>query len=539
MGFYEGGMARFSEGRFSQLNTVDGLPAGVITDLHLDRQGRLWLSSSIGGVSHIDDRKTAKLQIVTLTITDGLSSNNTRTITEDNFGNIYVGSVRGVDRISADTKRIKHYSVADGLAADFVTDSHCDKAGVLWFATMNGLSRLVPRAAEKPVAPTIWLGGLRVAGVAQPVSELGQTTIETPELAHTQNNLEVDFFGLDFRAGENLRYQYLLEGADTKWSAPAEQRTVTYGNLRPGNYRFRVRAVNSEGLASEQPATLTFRILPPLWLRWWFITTCLVFTGVLFFALYSYRMARLREINGALMDAKLAEENLRKAKEERLVELEQVRKRIATDLHDDIGASLTRISLLSEVAQRRQSSVEPAGNNSLSVIAGLARELVDSMSDIVWAINPERDSLGDLTQRMRRFAGDVFSARGIDFQFHQSDFGDNARVGANFRREIFLIFKEAVNNAVRHSECSDAEIEFKLMNGALFLKVSDNGRGFDVENKSNGHGLASMRARIERLGGEMNAVSAQDKGSALAFTVPVGKSTSQRVVTEKETGPPA
>jgi signal transduction histidine kinase len=233
-------------------------------------------------------------------------------------------------------------------------------------------------------------------------------------------------------------------------------------------------------------------------------------------------MARLREINSALMEAKLAEENLRKANEARLVELEHVRKRIATDLHDDIGSSLTRISLLSEVAQRREGEAGKSGPGSLSTIAGLSRELVDSMSDIVWAINPERDHLADLTQRMRHFASDVFTARGIDFRFHFPDFEQDIRVGANLRRELFLIFKEAVNNSVRHSGCTEAQIDFSVDSSNVLLKIIDNGQGFDVLNKGNGHGLASMRARTEGLSGKFAIESQPGEGTMLAFAIPFG-----------------
>jgi signal transduction histidine kinase len=283
-----------------------------------------------------------------------------------------------------------------------------------------------------------------------------------------------------------------------------------------------VRAINADGVVGDRPAIVSFRILAPVWLRWWFIALVVLVIGVFFYSLYRYRMAHLEQVNVALTEAKLAEENLRKSREERLMELERVRKRIATDLHDDIGSSLTRISLLSEVAQRQGRQVETPAGGSLSVIAGLSRELVDTMSDIVWAINPERDHLGDLTQRMRHFAGDVFNARGIDFKFRFPDSERDVRLGANVRRELFLIFKEAVNNAVRHSECTEAEIEFRVAVGqGLFLKLSDNGHGFDVSGKSGGHGLASMRARTEGLGGKIEVVSAPDEGSVLTFRIPL------------------
>ncbi len=518
-GFYEGGLVRYTDGRFVQFTAADGLPGGLITALHLDRQGRLWIGSAQSGLSRVDEPFSPHPRFVVFTAENGLASNNVRSITEDAYGNIYAGTARGIDRLSADATRLRHYSISDGLAGDFVITAIRDGGGSLWFGTPNGVSRLVPRQDKSLTPPPVWISGLRVAGERRAVSELGSTEIPLLQLAHSQNNLQIDFFGVDFSAGESLRYQYKLEGADQDWSGPSEQRTVTYANLQSGSYRFLVRAINADGLTSTRAATVSFKILAPVWLRWWFLTLCLLLTGAILFSLYRYRMARLKEINAALMEAKLAEENLHKANEARLVELERVRKRIATDLHDDIGSSLTRISLLSEVAQRQEID-RPAGG-PLPVIAGLSRELVDSMSDIVWAINPEKDSLGDLTQRMRHFAGDVYSARDISFRFRFPDSERAVKVGANVRRELFLIFKEAVNNTVRHSGCTKAEIEFRVDSGRLFLEFRDNGRGFDVSSKSNGHGLTSMRARTEGLGGRMKTVSDQSQGTTLTFTIPL------------------
>src|SRR5207244_5365027 len=143
------------------------------------------------------------------------------------------------------------------------------------------------------------------AGERRPVPDLGGAEIFISELGQAQNNLQIDFFGIDFGAGESLRYQYKLEGADQNWSAPTEQRTVTFANLQPGRYRFLVRAVNAAGLASEKNAVVSFRILAPIWLRWWFITLCVLLVGALFFLFYRYRVDRLREVNTALLDAKL------------------------------------------------------------------------------------------------------------------------------------------------------------------------------------------------------------------------------------------
>jgi ligand-binding sensor domain-containing protein/signal transduction histidine kinase len=532
IGFYNGGVARFRAGRFLLFTEKDGIPAGFVRQLFFDSRNRLWIATSNSGVGRVDNPLADKPDFKIITTKNGISSDQVTSVTEDSWGRIYLGTGRGIDRLNPESGELKHFTTADGLADNYVNVSFRDSQGALWFGTLRGLSRFIPEADKPPASLPITISGLRIAGVRQTVSELGEIQVTIPDLNYTQNQLQIDFVSLSYAVGNVVRYQFKFDGSHNDWSSPSEQRTITLPNLLPGSYRFLVRAVNSDGLVSSQPASMTFRILPPIWKRGWFITLGALFLSGFLFSLYRYRVARLREINAALLEAKLAEENLRKANEARLVELERVRKRIATDLHDDIGSSLTRISLLSEVAQRREGDGEKAGHGSLSTIAGLSRELVDSMSDIVWAINPERDHLADLTQRMRHFASDVFTARGIEFTFRLPSFEQEFRVGANFRRELFLIFKEAVNNAVRHSECTEAEIEFRLDGGGIFLKLSDNGRGFDVLSKSDGHGLASMRARTEGLGGKLEIVSDQQLGTTLTFIVPLGRQDSERPVTE-------
>jgi signal transduction histidine kinase/ligand-binding sensor domain-containing protein len=533
-GFYEGGLVRFANGRFTHFTTKDGLPSGVIIDLLLDRQGRLWIASVIGGTSRIDEPGASNPTFTSFTIANGLSSNNTRTLTEDQLGNIYVGTVRGVDRVSADTKSVKHFSVSDGLGADFVVDSLCDKSGVLWFATTNGVSRLTPGMDDQYAAPSVWLGGLRIAGVAHAIPELGQREIGMLQLTHSQNNLQLDFFGLDFQAGETLRYQYRLEGADTDWSTPTLLRTVTFANLQPGSYRFLVRAINAQGLTSQSPAAISFRISPPLWLRWWFLILVAALAFALMYSFYRYRLARLREVNAALAEAKRAEENLGKVREERLTELERVRTRIATDLHDDIGASLTQISILSEVAQSVNGS--DGSREHLKSIATVSNELVETMSDIVWAINPRKDHLQDLIQRMRRFASDLLSPKGIRFEFDTTSMAPEIPLGANPRREVFLIFKESLANVVKHAAATHVKIDFDFSLHQLILKIADNGNGFDAANlgpslfsrEKGGHGVLSMKKRAAEMSGKFDIRSKAGEGTVVEFQMPLdGSATTQ------------
>lgn len=825
-----GGLARFRNGVFTSIGVSDGLPAGSITSLFTDSKGRLWIASSVAGLTRVDDPTIAHPAFKRYTIADGLTSNNVRCLTEDLFGNIYVGTVRGVNRLSPETGHIKYYGTGDGLPGDFVSSAHRDRDGAIWFGTFSGLAKLIPEPDVTAPAPPTLISGLRIAGVDYSVSPLGQTEISAPEQAANRNNLQIDFFSVNVGGSDAIRYQYKLEGADQNWSTPTSQRTVTFANLRPASYRLLVQAVNADGVAGK-PASLTFRILPPIWQRWWFIAVAALLILGAVIGLDRYRVARARELGAALTvsqnltdeltvkgrelsranrtlaldydvtrilaeaatpgeaapqilkaiclktdwdigalwyvddeanvlrcaevwrrpeieagafealtsesvfppgiglpgrvwhsaepswinqldtdsnfprlsvavqnglqsafafpillgsevigvgeffsrvsrqrddemltmlsaigsdigqlierkqkeealresedrfrtlaetasdaiitidergyivfvnpavekvfgypplemvgedltmlmpeylrhlhraglqryqdtgkkhiswesvelpglhrsgreiplelsfgeftrnerryftgivrdvsERKQAAEALQRSREERFRELERVRQRIATDLHDDIGSSLTQISIMSEVAQNRT-----GGDNApaLSMIANSSRELIDAMSDIVWAINPKKDHLSDLNQRMRRFAADVLTARNVELDFRAPVSEKDLELGANIRREVFLIFKETVNNMIKHSGLTRAEIEFRIAEGNLVLRVSDNGKGFDTQSDSDGHGLMSIRERTAALGGQIEIISKAGQGTTVILRAPLESS---------------
>lgn len=495
IGFYFGGLARFDGEKFTLFTSEDGLPEGFVTALYCDHAGRVWIAAS-SGLSRIDDPKAAHPSFVNYTTAQGLSSNNVRAIVEDAEGALYVGTVRGVDRLSPDAGRVRHYTMADGLADDFVAVAFRGRDGALWFGTQNGLSRLASEPEVAPHALSVLIGDVRVAGVKQLLSEFGQAIVNRLELDYTQANLQIEFFSLSFAAAERIRYQHKLEGADADWSAPATERAVTYANLAPGSYRFLVRAVNADGLTSREPAVVSFVIAPPVWTRWWFILAAAALFGA---SVYMIARANFR----------------------RKLELARVRARIATDLHDDIGASLSQISVLSEIVSHQGAQdrriVEPT-----SMIADISRELVDSMSDIVWANNPARDHLGDLVHRMRRFASDLLTANDIAFQLHfPPETEGDLQLDAETRREIYMIFKESLNNLARHSRCARADISLELTPSELVLQVADDGRGFDASDGFDGNGLRNMRQRAAHIGGEIEIESAPKQGATVRLRVPL------------------
>ena len=297
------------------------------------------------------------------------------------------------------------------------------------------------------------------------------------------------------RPGESLRYQYRLEGADVDWSAPTEQRTITYAKLSPGQYRFLVRAVNSIGVLSPHPAIVSFKILSPIWRRWWFIAMAGALAGAVAYAVYRYRVAQL-------------------------VALERVRTRIAADLHDDIGSSLSQISVLSEVLRNQLGEQEARVSKNLSLINRVSQEALDSMSDIVWAINPQQDHLSDLVRRMRRVASEALPARDIEFTFNAPATSLDLKLGADIRRQVFLMFKETINNLVRHSKCTLASIDLRIEGTCLALTVTDNGKGFDPDQINEGNGLISLHRRARSLGGETVVSSRKGEGATVMIKVP-------------------
>jgi ligand-binding sensor domain-containing protein/signal transduction histidine kinase len=495
MGFYDGGLARFKDGRFNGFSEGSVASAGMIRALHVDRAGRLWIASNHGGLGRIDDPGEVSPRLSVYTTADGLSNNSVLCLTEDEWGRIYACTGRGVDRLDPATGRIKHYTTADGLVRGELNAAGRDRQSALWFGSLQGLSRLVPEPDPQVFSPPVFIMGLQVRGVSWPLPEIGQSTVSRLLLQPDQNQLRLDFIGLGFAPGERLRYQYRLEGADRDWSPPTEQRTVNYANLRPGRYAFHVRALNVEGAASRQPALVAFTVLAPTWQRWWFLSAAGCALGLLIYALYRYRLAQL-------------------------LALERIRARIATDLHDDIGSSLTQVAILSEVVRRRLGESDPEINAPLSRIGTISRELVDSMSDIVWSINPAKDKLYFLTQRMREFAGDLFMARGVQFEFRASSHEQDLGIGADVRRQVFLIFKECVHNVIRHANCTYVEIDVRREGERLAVQVRDNGPGFEPYAAMNGHGLASMRERAQRLGGGIE-VAADAHGTAVTLKVPL------------------
>jgi ligand-binding sensor domain-containing protein/two-component sensor histidine kinase len=491
----EGGVLRWRGDHLDSFGQTEGVPAGPITDVYADRSNRLWIASSEGGLGQIGDINADHPHIQTYSRTTGLSSNEIWCITEDRAGRIYAGTGRGVDAIDPAADRVVHYTADDGLIPGPVRACVDDRAGDLWFVTNRGASRLTPAQEVPQALPRALIRGFRISGSENAVSQLGAEQVGPIALGPSQSQVAIDFLGMDSRLRGDLRYQYRLLGADTNWSKPAVERSVTFASLAPGQYRFEVRAIDAFGRVSI-PARADFAISPRLWQRWWFRLALAIGMAAVVYWLHRYRTLRL-------------------------LELEKVRTRIATDLHDDIGSGLSQIAVLAEVARRRVTSGAPDLQAELRDIGSVSRELADSMSDIVWSVNPCRDHLSDLVQRMRRFSADMLACRDVDFRFDAFTPERPIRIAADIRREIYLIFKEAVNNVVRHSHCTRVGIAVAVDHHGLDLRVEDNGNGLCERSQETGNGLRSMTERARRIGAHIEISSGEEGGVRVVLQAPV------------------
>jgi ligand-binding sensor domain-containing protein/signal transduction histidine kinase len=508
MGLYAEGLLRYRHGRIEHYQQADGVPAGFIEDLHVDRGGRLWVASQEGGLARVDDPDTARPLFTKPIGAEGLAENAVHSILEDHLGRIYAGTGRGVIQFDADMRPIRRISTAEGLASNVVRTSYLDRHGNLWFGTAKGLSRLTPRALPPPRPGPVFVQDLRIAGVPHPVAQLGETDIRGLVVGPGDGRVEIEYGAASLAPGEVPRYVIRLEGADKEWREPTTARRMLYLNLAPGSYRFLVRALYADGQMSPRPATVSFDVLRPVWQRAWFVALALVALGGSGWAFHRQRVRRL-------------------------LALERVRTRLATDLHDDLGARLSRISILSGVARVRLGTTEAV--TFLDDIGATARELIQASGDLVWSMDPAHDDLRSLTARIRRFASDMLDPLGVAWTLNGASDGELAPVSAVVRRHVLLVCQEAINNIARHAAARHVTLTLAVDHRVLRAQIHDDGRGFPMpaggppdgragdggSGEPTGRGLRNMAGRARELGGELDVTSAPGEGTCVRLAVPL------------------
>jgi len=474
-----------------RFTSEDGLPNMSIRSILQDSSGVIWVGTRYGGIAYLQDS-----MFHPLSLKDGLLSTAVWSMINDADGHLWLGTQLGFQEMA--TKGSIKLSSKKELTGPPVYACGEMKDKTLWLITDAGVTFYDRRNdLQSSVPPPIYISRVLVSGV-----EVNPDS--SRDFAYDQNNLSIDVIGLSLKDEKAVRYQYQLVGIDTGWSVPTRNHLIVFAALSPGTYTFMARAINGGGIQSSQPAMFSFTIAPALWRQWWFITFSILLVIAAFFVVLRTRVGRLLEI-------------------------ERIKSRIAADLHDEIGAGLTRIAILSSVLERdlpqKESSVPTRGlpAESLKKIGDTARDLVESMSDVVWSLGLTEEPLERLVQRLRSFAFEACEAKDITLRFSIDDRIFALHVIPENARNILLCAKEAITNVVRHSECSEAGVEFLLDPMGVTLKVADNGKGFQALETHSGHGLTNMKKRAERSGGSFEMISKMGEGTKIRATFPAAR----------------
>jgi len=415
-------------------------------------------------------------------------------IMEDDRANLWLSSRRGLIRFNPDNESVRLFDENDGfIYCRAIDQGHAtlikNREGKILYGTGNSLAIFHPDSLQdNPNPPPIVLTGFRLFDKEVDIgkySPLLQSVTEAQgiKLSYSQNNFSFSFAALDYTSPLKNQYAYKMEGFQDDWIYNGTENTATFTNLDPGEYIFRVKGSNNDGVWNEEGTSLKIIITPPFWKTGWFRLLILLTMVGLIYLIYRYRVNRL-------------------------LEMERMRIQIASDLHDDIGSTLTKIAVNSEIIQTTGEKTKM--RESSRKIGEMSREIITTLSDVVWSIDARNDTVGDLTDRMRDFLDAVFQPGTIQIEFRTRGLHFQQRINQELRQNIYLIFKEAVHNAVKHSGANQVRIQLTNGNGKFRMEISDNGAGIDMSQSHTGHhGLENMKLRAARIGGDLKIETRQ------------------------------
>ena len=324
-------------------------------------------------------------------------------------------------------------------------------------------------------------------------------------LSYKQNNLSFYFAATSFLDEKQTQYSYQLQGGNNdQWSEPSNNSNVSFIDLHPGNYTLNVKANFPADRYPQQTIQYKFSILPPWWQTWWFRSIAGLLVIGLFIIVFRFYVRRKLEKQMVVLEKQRA--------------IEKERTRIATDMHDDLGAGLSRIKFLSETIGIKKQQQEPI-EEDIDKIREYSHEMIDKMGEIVWALNEKNDTLSDLLSYTRAYTVEYLSQYGIDCHMEFPDNFPSVFVSGEFRRNIFLIIKEALHNVVKHSRATEVLLSIHV-NHRLSIRLKDNGTGFDKNNlRSFSNGLSNMQSRAKEIGGELEIINSE--GTLVSLVIPL------------------
>ncbi|MDD5139551.1 MAG: two-component regulator propeller domain-containing protein [Verrucomicrobiales bacterium] len=526
------GLRRYQDRGFVKYGKANGLLSDSIRALHQDAQGVLWIGTAGGGLARWQEGR-----FTVFTTREGLPDDTISQILEDDDGQLWLGSNRGIASVSkAELQEVaagktttlypRIFGRAEGMMSEECTGGFQPaglktKDGLLWFSTLKGLAVINPRLKSPAThGPSVILEEVTVDG--EPVSSfqaadskteaqgqksgagMAATRLQIPPGKH---RIELRYTGLNFTAPERVRFRYRMRGLDSDWVDAGDRRAAFYSYVPPGEHQFQVKACDGDGMWSESGASLELAVLRYFWQTWWFIGAAAA--GLLVSVGGTVRFLEKRKVQQQLKHL------------ERARALERERARIAQDLHDDLGASLSRISFLSDLAKVGKDSYSQTGVH-VDKISQLAGQTLRALDEIVWAVRPGSDSLQSLVEYIAHFAGELFKGNGVRCRLDLPDNLPTRSLPPEMRHNIFLIAKEALTNAMKHAAASEVCVQVKADMDSLEVVIQDDGNGFDPASSQSvreGNGLGNMRRRAEAVGGKLEMQTTSGNGTTVRLLV--------------------
>jgi ligand-binding sensor domain-containing protein/signal transduction histidine kinase len=530
VGTSEDGLYRIKGGKFTHFGREDGLGSDSIWCLYVDEQGALWTGACRGGLSLWQNG-----HFINWSTRNGLINNVICQIQEDARGNLWLGSYGGVFRINkqelkqsaSEPDRAVHcvgYSLEDGLPSlecqgGFQPSGYKSRDGRLWFPTIKGLVVVDPgKVSRNSLPPAVVIEDVIVDGTSiSATGEPGKSSVglsAKTSIPPGNKRIEFQYTALSLSAPNGAHFKYRLEGLEKDWEDAGTKRAAVYSHVPPGSYDFHVIACNGEGVWNETGATLAVAISPYFWETKWFLALNVLAGLVAVASLARY------------VESRTMRRRLDQAERERAIEKE--RARIAKDIHDEFGASLTEITLLSEFAQEPTASPTQV-QADMQKITAKARNLTQMMDEVVWAVSPQNDILEKFVTYTCSFAEEYLQTAKVACRLEVPEFLPEIILTADVRHNLFLVVKEALHNIVKHAAASEARIQVALAAGMLILTIQDNGKGFLQDSASVGgpnvaagcqrDGLSNMRRRIESIAGRIELESPLGSGTCVKLMI--------------------
>lgn len=515
VGTEHGGLDLMRNGKVTAFDKTSGFPSDNISCLYRDDRGVLWVGTIGNGLVRLEQGRWQHY-----TTENGLTGNSIDYVIDDGDGFLWIGSNAGLLRVKKmfdglDFLSSRAYDKRDGLPTTECTYGSQPAAcrahdGVLWFPTIAGMVSVNPADIRRNTnPPPVVIETVLVDQKRQNTNGLRALPPDSVTVPAGRESLEIQFTSLDLAAAGRGLYRYQLEGYQSKMTPAGRDRFARYPNLPHGEYRFRVQACNEDGAWNETGATLNVIVLPPFWQTWWFRAAAAT-------ALLGIIIATVHLISTQKLQRQVAEFRQQQA-------LEKERARIARDIHDQVGASLTQLSLLGEMIQADKDKPAVAESHAAQ-ICQTARETAHELDEIVWTVNPSNDSLDSLITYICKNAQEYLAVAGLRYRLDVPAQLPPAAISPEARHNVFLAAKEAVTNVVRHARATEAWLRLRLDPQRFILEIEDNGRGpagAGSKAAESRNGLRNMRKRMEDIGGEFSMEPGPKGGTLVRLTVPL------------------